>query len=1601
MNKRLAGALIEHIQARVQAGEMAWILIEGPDVALATELLEGWPENELPKLFIVGPSDADFGDSALGDASATSKRNANGVCLVLCEGQRISDYQSIRGFERHSLSDLVSDEDALQLILRQEPSLPQWDGSVLKQAIFDPKLVTRPSVRSVARFVDAVASGADTGKSMPFVGGFRDVTDEGFKTHRLIENLNLASGRSAPELLRPASLGEIRTRAERRLAGSFDDPLEAAARVVEMLQSGTDDLLSYITFDEARDILEEPPASELPEQVKRDLETYRRSLDDEADRAPIERFIALVDDLTDPYKAKGFATELLDYDANENERVFRVQTRRRLRALLRERRLTVEAIEDGLIRGLSGLASTLTSVELKEPGLVEEPSSEAQAKSVLARAAAHVRLAPLLHALREKGVDVSGDLLLDPADALRAALDRIDRPNRLSLRRVAIVLRGESRSDSVEISWTPAMEDLVLLLSMAKFAAGPPVLTLESALGRDDLLSFSGLSQRTVPTGLDHLAKLLRDAARAVLERGYEQRALVHWAGAWAQVVRKFEKERVEDQTVLEALALAGSISFSDGEEVAFTSFSPLKSEWVAARTEAWLELLEWAMSGDRAEGDELEAPISETARALAKASSAQYPAFLASPNRAAPTLATADGKIFSAFGERRAPSEVAPPPVDILENAIRKLADLHPEARGHFRCIAWQDSGCDLAARALRSVLTGPKLIERAELFCVDGGPNREILEELDAFARGDDQGRIAIRYLDNFGGLNEYRGAGGAPVVHLAVVSGITEEGRRLQLDTAEIGLPPHNEDVLFTPKTWVRANKERRILLSPPTVSDVGGSWLRLMTAISDTWPDEEELEVRVPELRTDPSELRRELIELHELALWVVTIDRYASRDSLESALGDEVAILHQEKRITGSSPEGLVISQKSGGSADRAIARSLRASGLADEADASQVAAGLRKSASRGYGILALRAATTGSGINELLGQVCAFARLGSAATPWPLPEGCRVLLLSLDEYRDWFGRGKRADMLALALSPAEEGVHLANLEVKAVKTTAAAVAAGGEAKEQLRKTLNDSRFAARPNGSLFSRLWLNRIAEAAVGVSRENRFRLGEDDLAALETFRLGGGTLEWAGVGMVFRPGPPEASQRAHHRLMSDLVPIVITSTPLTRELLHEAAETDPTHLRTAEAGRPALVPSTKERRVGFDDRPQEAAVAAAPEEAATYNVEPVEVAVSADVEPAGSAIPTVVEEHETETEAEAQDGVESGGREGAETVAEAVSPELGRDWETGEVVEWRVIGQGALSNGHVEIYGTSGAGKTQFIKSLLSQLHSMGSHFGVCDFKNDYGDDFPERTGAKFYDLWNETVPYNPLATDNPTRRSLQGLTIELRDTVDIAARAFTRLGHRQLHKLQEALESAYEEKRRTHNAFPTLSDLHEHLDDDLRGVIGDLTATDLFGEGPPLGDLIGEDVIFGLNHIPGTGLTTTLSAGFILASLYLELLEMPQVFNEVSYTLAIDEAHRVASFHSVGSMVRELRSKGLAVILATQRPGDLPGEAGTNAQTKIYMRLPDAQSATSAARNLDPTDRNLPKAIRSLGDGEAFVALAGGPPRLVKLRQFWRDH
>src|SRR5262249_49527998 len=151
------------------------------------------------------------------------------------------------------------------------------------------------------------------------------------------------------------------------------------------------------------------------------------------------------------------------FDDERQQAVLRASTRRRLRSLRRERSVSSDAIEEGLLRAIDQLPTKLKSVELKEPELLDVVSSEAQARSVLALAAAHGRISPLLSFLEETGVQVAGALLSDPLPRLRGAVNQISQPVRSAPKRVVMVARGEGRSNVVEFAWTPSPEDLALL----------------------------------------------------------------------------------------------------------------------------------------------------------------------------------------------------------------------------------------------------------------------------------------------------------------------------------------------------------------------------------------------------------------------------------------------------------------------------------------------------------------------------------------------------------------------------------------------------------------------------------------------------------------------------------------------------------------------------------------------------------------------------------------------------------------------------------------------------------------------------------------------------------------------------------------------------------------------------------------------------------------------------------------------------------------------------------------------------------------------------------------------------------------------------------
>lgn len=1658
MSDRLGRALAASLRLRTQSGEYALFLVEGVTSSVAEGLSKAWDDASMPQLAVVSAAPGKFGRHALVDASGTQLRNqagTRGVVLVLCDGEQVPDRQSLGMFESLPPSALLETSGDLALLAQQEPAA-EMDGpaGAVRRAIVEMGSASRPSATAVADYLDLLAAGADPLRELPVIGGFTDHADPGERvdSSRVVSNLALAADRTSDDVLRPAAYADLRKRAERvflsRPGTSPTAAAAAAAAVMTDLQAGSPDLLRALSFDEARELFERRPEG-LSETVRRELTAFRNSAPrgSQVEGLPWDSYLARAAELTRGGGQREAAGELCALDDAHQRRVFTRETRRKLEQSLRDKSVNgsnPSCPEAAIARAAEQLGGFVHRVQLLEPHPPAARSVAATNRSgagrILTLACARLRLGGLLQEWADAEEEIDG-LLVRAADdddlggqeGLQAAVADLNLDAGGTLPALKLRLHANDRArTTVQVDWRPDLDDVALLRAALLFA-DQPSLTL-TADSEPTLHAFCGAQPvgfAAVPHTLRPLAALLHDTANDALENGLSPALLTRWAEAWTSAAQALQAAGNEADA--EALALAGAVRA--GQCAALTGFAPMKAEWLGQQLEALWKLLDRAEDGrDTEPGD-----AAAAAAAVARTTAAHHPAHIRLRNQDNVLLPTAEGRIWSLYGSRQSLDESGAAS-DSLHAVITQLLTLQPEAAGHLRCLAWGPGAADLlAAEAVELIGTriGSAVVERVEIFCVGDQPgdkpSRPTLDQADRKLRGE-QDALQLRYMPDLAGARRVLApARDTPAVHLALVTGLTEGGRRLQVDAPEVELPRLDAEVLFAPRVWQRPGKERRTLLMPPAASPTGRSWLQLQNAVSDSWP-EPDGPLEVPEVRTGTLNIRDQLVDIHELALWVATLDRYATRDSLEQALGrDQVAILHQERRLGGESPLALVLSQKSGGPADRAIGRSLRIAGIVDNPDvALEIGTDLRKVASQGYGILALQAATSGAGINELVGHVVAFSMLATTATPWPLPPGCRVLLVSLDEYRHWFN-GKRADLLAIALDPAERGVHVAVIEVKARRSSEADAKAG--ALDQLVQTIAATRWAAYPDSSVQSRLWLNRIAEAAYSVARESKFRLDAAELDALENFRLGDGSLEWAGVGLVFRPNAESDDATHQQSVAGDIVPVVLRSVTLTEELLRTATSTDLTQLRTVESER-APFQSTRVRRRPEAGTGSDAPAAVGPETSATpqasedgpksvrpdqENREDTQPPPEETSEPAQESPAAGSRTGEPDTSPNSEESPDDGSGQDlpdgpatpattAEPAAAATSagfraPVLGWDADTGDAVSWHPAGPPSpnlLQNGHVEIWGSSGMGKTQFVMSLLAQLtHHSGSKVGILDFKNDYSGDtgFPDFANAEFLDLWDGGAPYNPLALPSDSKRDIDAAVIEIRDTVEEATRAFTRMGVRQKSKLKTALENAYRIGRQEHR-WPTLKTLGGQLDDDLTGVIGDLTEYDLFGSGEPLGTVIDRNVVFGLSRIPGNGQTTVFAAGFILSSLLLTVQNLPPVPNTIRYVAVVDEAHRVAAFKAIGTMIREGRSKGLSVVLATQQPLDLPDIVAANAQTKICFGLPDGPAATMAARKLDPHNARLPEQIRTLGVGEAYVSLRGGTPQLVRMAQAHRD-
>lgn len=1590
MTRRLALALIDLIR-RIDA-PTKFLVMEAVPISLAAQLQNSWKNSDpkLPTLAIVKPGEASAKTSEGIEVSVAHLRHTspNGVCVVVCEGGVIAERQSINNFVTVSPSQLL--ESKTNLMLLSEAVAPvRRDGplAAIRDAVVTMPAGLRPSALSVAAYFDTVAGGTDPLAALPAIGGFRDsASPADVRSDRVRENFRLAAMPRTGESSFVGSYADVRRRAERVLARRATQDF-TVDHFMSLLESGDDQILEAVSYGEAQEILLSDKRG-LTAVVRQELSDFRRVMQanrsTEAAQVPWGQLDGAAESLERSADRKQGARDLLDFDQGELEQVFLASTRRKLLALTRDRSFQGSpgsALEVAIARGIRTLGTSPKRLVLVNPHPVTPPTTQSAARETISLATARLRLSRVLLHLESVGCEVDGDLTLSPLGALSDSeveavfVDAsIDGGTSLPI----VKIRLHSDQHSVTIDWSPDIDDIAFLRVLVAFSSAA-TLYLEVRPGtRSDLMAIASAVDFETPAeeaATAGLARALRSVAQDTLRDGLRSERLRQWVVEWTTAVsesRGFGGGRAGQGALLAGCLVSG---LGGRQKVALLSpLSPWKAEWLATYCDAGLALIEQALSSFDDQSLTSDAAFETAAQAIKDVTAAHFPPFLRLHDQDEPLLPVWESRIWSAFGGNAGLATHEVKAKQAVDSVLRRLLRLQPEAAGHLRCLALgPGSAALMLAEAVR--LVGEKVdgveVEAVEIFAIgDWDPEdialTEALAEADAHRlAGDGKGTVALRYIPNIDQAREALG-GHRATVHFALLTGISADDHRPAVQMVKVAVPETERNCLFAPRVWQRPDTEQRMLLMPPGLTDAGIAWMRLAEAVDDRWP-ENSTELTVPEMRIGAPGILDELRTVHEMAMWVATLDRYATRESLERVLGDEVAILHQERRLGSESPVGLVVSQKAGGPIDRAIGRSLRQARIvADDGEAVSLGAELRRVAAQGYGILALEAATSGTGINELVGHVVGFSLLGTRSTPWPLPPGCRVLLLSLDEHPEWFMGQKRADLLALAIDLDEVGVHGAVIEVKARRSSSDR--AGAEALEQLRKTLTATSFAATPDAALLARtVWLNRIAESVYAVARESRIRLSEMELGAIEAFRRGRSTFEWAGLGLVFGPTLEDRRFSHNHPVGIELVPIVINEVRLTQERLLDAVATDLRELRTAEVEHSPLGGGRIRRR---------------PE--------------------SGVDRPGRSEDGSSDLEGAATASVESGSEEAADDnrpEEASTLPTLGWDQYSSEPFTWRMVGPGGLSNAHVQIWGSAGAGKTEFIKLLLRQLNSRGNmRFGIADFKNDYGNDFPGSVSATFIDLWGRPgARFNPLALSDED--DIDTRIIEFRDSVDQAMASYQRVGTRQRRAIENALRAAYREAE-GEDRWPTLMDLNRHVSDEVEHILGDLTKYEIFTDGPPMSEILNGNLVFGLSRIPGNGQTTVLAAAFLLAGISLAVQSLPPVPNTLRYALVVDEAHRVSRFKALDIMVREGRSKGLAVVLATQSPLDLPEVVDTNAQTRICFRLSDAVVATQAAKKLDPADETLPDRIRTLGSGEAFISLQGERPRLITAVQNYRD-
>ncbi|MFF2019693.1 DNA phosphorothioation-dependent restriction protein DptH [Paenibacillus sp. NPDC058177] len=368
-----------------------------------------------------------------------------------------------------------------------------------------------------------------------------------------------------------------------------------------------------------------------------------------------------------------------------------------------------------------------------------------------------------------------------------------------------------------------------------------------------------------------------------------------------------------------------------------------------------------------------------------------------------------------------------------------------------------------------------------------------------------------------------------------------------------------------------------------------------------------------------------------------------------------------------------------------------------------------------------------------------------------------------------------------------------------------------------------------------------------------------------------------------------------------------------------------------------------------------------------------------------------------------------------------------------FGHNAQNQEEVKWYPTSTDKVMHTNTGIIGTMGTGKTQFTKSLITQLHRNKKDnvnetpIGILifDYKGDYiKPDFTDFTGAKVYDLYH--LPYNPLSlyVTKPLRPLLPVHTSStLTDTI---AKAFS-LGQVQVNTLKGVIMDAYNQKGILKNdattwekAAPTLSDIYELYTgredvkvDSLYAALQELYEMEVFE--PDASKTISLfDMIDGITVINLSGFNASIQNLVVSITLDVFYNQMQMQghsringnYREITKMILVDEADNFLSkdFTSIKKILKEGREYGVGTILSTQFLSHFStsdNEYANYILTWIVHNV--SEMSAKEIRQVFSTqskaeEENIMNRIKSLQKHYSIVKAGGGQPVWMRDRAFY---